>query len=176
MRTGRLSIPSPTERAVRNEEWNDRQNGTPGTTMTPPSHRPATRPFIDPVVRGGGDDPMGCVATRIGRSGWAPASTRAGMTGSGSTSLPARWFQAAESSRSEHRDMNRPAPNSVPCPGDPRLALVNVPAPWCATWPERSGRTAHFCLIAASPGGEARRRPPHMGNPRGHQRRPTVRC
>ena len=28
--------------------------------------------------------------------------------------------------------MNRLALNPVPRPGDPRLALLNVPAPWCA--------------------------------------------
>ena len=40
------------------------------------SNGSVTRPFINPMVRGGDDDPKQCVVTRIGRSGWALASTR----------------------------------------------------------------------------------------------------
>ena len=42
---------------------------------------PATHPFIDPVMRGGSDDPKRCVVNRIRRSGWAPASTRPSREG-----------------------------------------------------------------------------------------------
>ena len=110
-----------------------------------------TRPFIDPVVQGGCDDPKQYIITRIGCSGWALATAQPSCDcRSGSTPLLARWLQATESSCSKPHDMNCLAPNPVPCPGDLRLLLVNVPAPWCAMRPERSSRTACLCLVAAA--------------------------
>ena len=51
------------------------RNADQEKTMTTDS--PATRPFIDPMLWAGVTTRSG-VVTRIGRSGWAPASTRAG--------------------------------------------------------------------------------------------------
>ena len=42
---------------------------------TPP---PCDSSFYRPCGAGGGNDPKRCVVIRIGRSDWAPASTRAG--------------------------------------------------------------------------------------------------
>ena len=89
---GGLSIPGQDEQ---DELTGMRQQRCAGSTLES-LDCPVTPPFIDPVVRAG-------VTTRIERSDCAPAHGPATMTGSGSTLLPARWFQAAESSRSEHQ-------------------------------------------------------------------------
>ena len=104
-----------------------------------------------------------------------PAHGPAVMAGSGSTLLPARCFQAAESSRSEHCDTNLPAPNSQAVHGDRQSTPVNA-LPVCKSC--GPSRTAHLCLAAASPGGEKRGCSPSVGDTRSHcgQRRPTVRC
>ena len=102
-----------------------------------------------------------------------PAHGLAAMTGSGSTLLLARWFQAAESSRSEHCDMIRPAPNSRAAHLHRRSMPVNTLTVCKSCGPSCKARP---CLAAASPGGEARRRSPSVGNTHGDQRRPTVRC
>ena len=105
MRMGRLSIRSQTEQADRNEDRNDEQERrTSGS---------ATRPFIDPVVRAGVTTRSDVSSESGALIGHRPAHGLAAMTGSGSTLLPARWYQAAESSRSEHRDTNHPAPHPV---------------------------------------------------------------
>uniref|UniRef100_A0A8C4QJ87 Noelin domain-containing protein n=1 Tax=Eptatretus burgeri TaxID=7764 RepID=A0A8C4QJ87_EPTBU len=143
-----------------------------GTTL----YRPTTRPFIDPVVWAG-------MTTRNDVSssesdalvGPRPAHQPAAMTRSSSTLLPARLFQAAESSCSEHRDTNHPALNSRAAYVDWRSAPVNE-LPVCKPCGPR--RTARLCLAAASPGGEVRGRSPSTGDTRGQggQRRSTVRC
>ena len=63
---GGLSIPSQTERANRNEQKGAVRRNDEQERHT---HGSTTFPFIDPVVRGGGDDPWRCVVTQIGHTG-----------------------------------------------------------------------------------------------------------
>ena len=74
----------------------------------------ATHPFIDPMVWAGVTTQSDVSSSKSGTLiGPRPAHGPAAMTRSSSTLLPAKWFQAAESSRSYHNDTNRAAPNSV---------------------------------------------------------------
>ena len=140
-------------------ELHQQTGSSAGKTTTDPCN-PS---FYRSCGAGGGNDP---------NDAWSPESSAlvgpahgsAAMTGSGSTLLPATWFQAAELSRSEHRDTNRPAPNSQVVYGNHRSAPVN---PLLVCKPGGLSRTARLCLAAASRGGEARGRSPSAGDTRG---------
>ena len=140
------------------------------------SNGPATLPFIDPVVRGGGDDPKRCR-----HPNWVL------WLGHGQHTAHPRWLEVAPLHiwQDDFKMQNRLAPNTAtgialhrtpgPCPGDRRSALVN------ALLVRKScglSHTACPCLAAVPSGGEARRRLSSARDTRGRcgQRRPTVRC
>ena len=135
------------------------RNAEQETMMT---DSPATCPFIDPVVQTWVNTRSDVSSPESGALvGPRPAHGLAMMAGSGSTLLPARWFQAAELSPSEHRDTNRPAPNSWAIHDDRRSAPVNA-LPVCK--PCGPSHSACLCLATASPGREARGRSLSMGD------------
>ena len=163
---GRIVDPTPDREQHELTGTRSDEQGWKTTSRRERPNGPATHPFIDPVVRGGGDDPKRCVVTQIGCSGWAQGTTRPSRDG-----RKRLHFTSGKMIPSCGIVLHR-TPGL--CPSDRRSAPVNVLPVRMQFGPSC---TACLCLAAASPGGEAIRHPPSPGDTRRHggHRRPTER-
>jgi len=163
-RMGGLSIPGQTERTSRQEPGAMSRNGRPPADAEC-TNGPVTRPFIDPVVRGEGDNPKWCR-----HPNWVL------WLGPGQHTAQPCWLEAAPLYiwQDDSEMKNRPTPNNStrialyrtpgPCPSDRRSAPVNVLP---VRTPCSPSRTVCLCLATASPGREVRRHLPSVGDTHG---------